>query len=360
MERMIMQAKGKEVLGIKVIAKRDGKETGKIKDILYNPDANSVRGFLISDGAVFGPGKMILFEDILSIGKDAVIILSSEQIRKEKDAPEDVAKIAKSDQYLVNTSIVTEDGTQLGKASDIVFDTETGKVVRLEVSPPALQRIQSGSKFVYMEDIVTVGEDVTIVKGYTEEEFKLQSQEQGVKGAIKKTSDNITEKVKDIGFRTNKKTQELKEKAGDKYREIKSDPENQQRVEEIKNKAGDAMERVEQAARDVRNRAQELTSDTKQKYDEVKNDPDVKRDLYEAKHKVKSGVKNVQDKIHSYPTQDENYQQPVGTLGGESSSGPDAPVKKAEHIIPKGTNVEEPGGVKYSTITDSKLKKAEE
>ncbi len=120
------------------------------------------------------------FQDIKSIGKDAVIVESSDVLKRASDIKSRASYIAKENKYLTKTKIITEDGVELGNVTDVYFDDKTGNVADLEVSQGTLHNIKSGKKRVKVEDVLTVGEDATIVKGYIEENMKEQAQNEGI------------------------------------------------------------------------------------------------------------------------------------------------------------------------------------
>lgn len=218
------ELKGKEVIGLKVISINDGKQIGKVEDLIYDPKENKLKAFLIDEGALFKDAKLILREDVKSIGHDAVIIESKEKIIKASKVSHLISNIARGNEYLTKTKIVTENGNDLGNVSDVFFDLKTGKVLALEVSQ-GIKNIQSGKKRVRVSDILTVGKDVTIVKSYTEEEFKDQAKKGGIMGVfvrlrrkIPKFMDQAKYKAKEFGEEA-KKTKEKISPYGEMFKE---------------------------------------------------------------------------------------------------------------------------------------------
>ena len=74
--------KGNNILGLKVIAIKNGKKINKVEDIIYNPKENKVKALLIDESGWFEDAKVILLQNIKSIGRDAVLIESEDQITK--------------------------------------------------------------------------------------------------------------------------------------------------------------------------------------------------------------------------------------------------------------------------------------
>lgn len=213
-----MLVKANNVIGLKVVTLETGKEVTKIEDVVYDPRDNMVKALVIDEGGWFSDAKVILFEDIKSIGEDAVIIESEERVRTASEVSSRVANIAREEQNLTKTKIITEEGDELGSVSDIIFDSKTGKVEEFEVSQGA-QNLASGKKTIRVNNIITVGEDATIVSGVSKQVVEQQAQQQGIQGAIKKATEAVKEKVPQYMEQAREKTEELTGKAKEKVQE---------------------------------------------------------------------------------------------------------------------------------------------
>lgn len=215
-----MLIKANDVIGLKVITLETGKEVAKVQDVVYDPRDNMVKALVIDEGGWFSDAKVILFEDIKSIGEDAVIIESEEKVRTASEVSSRVANIAREEQNLTKTKIITEEGDELGSVSDIIFDSKTGKVEEFEVSQGA-QNLASGKKTIRVNNIITVGEDATIVSGVSKQVVEQQAQQQGIQGAIKKATETVKEKVPQYMEQAREKAEELTGKAKEKGEEAK-------------------------------------------------------------------------------------------------------------------------------------------
>lgn len=188
-----MIVKGTHVLGLNVLTVNDGRNIDKVNDLIYDPKEQRVKALLVDQGGWFSDAKVIMMEDVKSIGLDAVIIESIDSVHKASDIDRKIAHIAKHDTYLTKARIVTEDGTELGRITDIYFHPDSGKVDELEVSEGTLKDMQSGKRRVSIDDIVTIGQDATIVKGYVKDQFADQANHQGMQGAIHTAKENTKE-----------------------------------------------------------------------------------------------------------------------------------------------------------------------
>lgn len=181
-----MLIKASKVIGLPVFTITDGKKIENVDDVIYDPVQNRIAALLIEKGGWFAESRVILFNDLEGIGDDAALINSRDFIKKLSDVSQNIEAIVKNDTYLTNTKIITEDGIELGRVTDIYFDSETGRVEEFEVSQGTLRNWKDGKKRIKIESLVTIGHDATIVKVY-----KL---DESISSPENKTGDEIIQK----------------------------------------------------------------------------------------------------------------------------------------------------------------------
>jgi uncharacterized protein YrrD len=216
-----MLIKGNDVIGLKVVTLNEGKKLHRVEDIVYDPQSNQVRALVLDPGGWFQDAKVILMEDVYNIGHDAVVIASESLVKKASEIASRVANIAKHDHDLTRTRVITDTGTELGRISDILFDPKSGQVEEFEVSQ-GFKNFQSGKKTVRVDHIITIGEDVTVVRSSTEQYLEEQAGRQGIQGAFNRTKndikaespmamENIKAEAGDLGTRIQDKAEEVME-----------------------------------------------------------------------------------------------------------------------------------------------------
>jgi uncharacterized protein YrrD len=191
--------KGRDLIGLKVISLENGKLINKVDEIVYDPKENNVKALVVDQGGWFADTKIVLYQDIKSIGQDAVVIDSEDVIKKASDVQENITHIVKDDNYLTTNRVMTENGTDLGQVSDVVFDKENGHVVELEITQGTVDNIKSGKKHISVNDVIKTGEDVMIVKDSVKDQLRVQSQTGGISGIIadvKTKTPEVTETAK--------------------------------------------------------------------------------------------------------------------------------------------------------------------
>lgn len=164
-----MLIKASKVIGLPVFTISDGKKIENVDDVIYDPIKNKIEALLIEKGGWFAESRVILFSDLEGIGYDAALITSPARIKKLTEVSKNIEAIVKNDTYLTNTKIITEDGIELGRVSDIYFNATTGRVEEFEVSQGTLRSWKEGKKRIKIESLVTIGHDATIVRIYSPE-----------------------------------------------------------------------------------------------------------------------------------------------------------------------------------------------
>ena len=186
-----MLTRASTVIGIPVFTIRTGKKIQEIKEVIYHPGQNRIAAFIVDKGSWFSGAQIIVFEDIVVLGEDAVLVDSAAVLKKASEVQQDIESITKSHTYLTDTRIITEKGEELGRVSDIFFDNKSGMVEEFEVSKNGTKNSKSEKKRVKISDIVTIGEDVAIVRVQSETD----------QDNLKKIQEEVKNKISDLNVR---------------------------------------------------------------------------------------------------------------------------------------------------------------
>jgi uncharacterized protein YrrD len=218
---MLIQAS--KIIGKKVITMSDGKEVSEVKDLVYDPRENHVSAILVDDGGWFSDAKVIAFSDITSIGSDAVMINDEQRIREAKEINQRVSNIARDDQYLTKTKVMTESGESLGEVTDLFFDGDNGRVEEFEVTQGQLQTIKSGKKRIKVQDILTIGEDATIVRNQVLGELEEQEKQGGAMGVIEESKQKLSQGFEEVKEKIDTETSESRYRDPNTLEQLKAD-----------------------------------------------------------------------------------------------------------------------------------------
>jgi uncharacterized protein YrrD len=251
-----MLIKGKDILGLKVITLERGKIIEDVNDLVYDSHTNRVHAFVVDKGGWFSDAKIVLFSDVKSIGRDAIIVQNETAIQRASNTQKDLSSIKSDDTHITRTKIITQEGNELGKVEDILFESDTGEVKQLIVSQ-GLKDLHSGKKVINVSDIITLGEDATIVRTAAEADVKEQAQHQGLQGAINKAKDlpsnpdthNAVESAKESGSdflsTAEQKLDQINEKIRTKINEVQNSPQTQNLKQQVSEKSTKIKEKAE-------------------------------------------------------------------------------------------------------------------
>ena len=311
-----MLVSAKNVLGLNIITVDTGSIVATVDDVAYDPSDHRVVALLVSSGGLFSSAKAIHMDSVRNVGEDAVVIPDASVIQSVSNLGESVHSISESNKHLVKTNVLTVEGKELGKVTDIYFDSVDGYVDTMEVSQSGLKTFAEGKKAIKPSDIVTIGADATIVSTYTEMKLEAQGEEQGVKGMLNNakefahtTAENIQEKAEDAREVTAKKAVEAREhlQEASKDAEIKgrelleqADKKADEAGEMIREKASIAKDRIDETSKDAQARSEELLDEARQKKDELQQVAQEKsKEVSKKAHKASDDMKVTSQQLRS-------------------------------------------------------------
>ncbi|MEJ7762338.1 MAG: PRC-barrel domain-containing protein [Thermomicrobiales bacterium] len=156
----------KDVKGISVIAIADGRNTGKVSHVFFDPGARKVVGFAAAEGQGFLRPKtseeMIDAHEIHSLGPDALTLKNADEVAGSETTTAMDHLIDAEE--LNKRQVVTEAGTLVGTVSSIDFDPKSFDLLAFEVSAGLLK----SHRMVSAADIMTIGADTIVVRNSVE------------------------------------------------------------------------------------------------------------------------------------------------------------------------------------------------
>lgn len=188
----------KNLLGLTVISLDNGKEIGKVKKPIIDVQTGKIIALLLEQKTgIFRDAKVITYDFVNHIGKDAVTVSKTDCIQKASSIP-DIFHLLKLDNTIINSRVMTINGTALGNIEEYYFDVETGNITSLEISGSGFNGLFKGKAFLAAEYITTIGKDVIIVDN--EAPHKLVNKESSLQknfSSLKCFSTKLVEQVKE-------------------------------------------------------------------------------------------------------------------------------------------------------------------
>lgn len=150
-----------DIAGLPVVCIEIGKKAGIVKGPVFNPKGNEVAGFFISTGVLGNPNGLIFIEDILDIGRDAVLIFDESSVEKRKKTLREY--IQKEKWSCMNKKVLTKEGDVLGIVKDGVIDAKTGRINEIELSRGVFEDLRNGRRVLPLGLDTEFGEDYIII-----------------------------------------------------------------------------------------------------------------------------------------------------------------------------------------------------
>ncbi|MCX2727244.1 PRC-barrel domain-containing protein [Thermomicrobium sp. 4228-Ro] len=145
------------VRGRPVITVDNGERLGEIQDVFIDPQHRRVA--ILRIRRTSGDTNDVTFEDVHSIGADAVMLPSREVLRLAGDHSQALLDI---DEF-VRLRVVTEQGEARGTVDDAAFDPISGALTALVVSPAGIGGLLGRRQSVPIDQVRTIGRDVVVL-----------------------------------------------------------------------------------------------------------------------------------------------------------------------------------------------------
>ncbi len=171
-----------EVIGLPVICAIDAEKVGAVKDLVFCPGERRVVAFILEKKGYEMKKKTILMKDVISVGTDAVIIESLNDVKKFKkiqDSPE-----LKDKGNVIGLRIFSRSGKELGIVKDVLFDPLKGTIEGVEVSDGLFTDIVNGRNLLPLFGKVEFSEENILVENEAIEE--IMESGKGLKNLIEK------------------------------------------------------------------------------------------------------------------------------------------------------------------------------
>lgn len=149
------------VIGLPVLETETGMQIGEVMEVIVDIPAAFVYGFIIVQGNWLPSESIITFENLFSLGRDAMMVYNRHVVR-----PFNPLIKLHNKHYLRELSdkqIYTDSGLRLGVLADIIFDHLTGEIKWYEVSDSIITDLLYGRMIMPVPETQTVGLDQVIV-----------------------------------------------------------------------------------------------------------------------------------------------------------------------------------------------------
>lgn len=163
--------KGFSLLGLPVIAIKEGKEVGRVMDLLVNPRSLKLEFFLVGRQSKYIDLRLLDFLKVVGLGEYAVTTENEQELHQIDEVPA-VRGCLEASIDIMDKMVLTRSGNLEGVIEDIFIDEHSGAIVQLDYknlrNNMQLQSIAS-------QDIISLGQDVLIIKEHQQVQGKSRS-----------------------------------------------------------------------------------------------------------------------------------------------------------------------------------------
>jgi len=181
--------KGSDLIGKPVVSFDTGEQFETIQDLIFDQNNNQLLGFVVDEGGWFSGARVLPLNRVQALGPDTVIVPDKEAVIPA-DTEQTFRRILDRNNVLKGTKIVTTDGKDLGKLTDLYFDERTGMVEGYEASGGLFADAVSGKSFVPAPHTLKIGEDVAFVPPETAQ--LMEEQVGGLRAAASSAAESVS------------------------------------------------------------------------------------------------------------------------------------------------------------------------
>ncbi len=146
-----------ELIGMPIISIMDGKEIGKVKSLLVNPESGMVEFFIIHNERWTLGMKVLPFAHVKGIG-DYAVMTESESVVIDLSEDALASELKAKGIQIIDSKVITTAGQFLGKITEYYVNKENGKIEACVVEDKGREGVLAA------EFIITVGKEILVVK----------------------------------------------------------------------------------------------------------------------------------------------------------------------------------------------------
>ncbi len=147
-----------------VITFDDAQILGVVRDPIIDPDNGRLVGYFIGYGFMAMKRGIVEAEDIVAYDGNRLIVQADKAIQQLEETPK-ITKLLKRKIPVHGAPVLTESGKHLGRANDLLLDTELGMIVRYYVHGMIQDRIIAADQVIGIERRGIIVNDTSTAPG---------------------------------------------------------------------------------------------------------------------------------------------------------------------------------------------------
>jgi len=190
--------KSQQFKSLAVISLDEGREIGRIRDLVINPQTAEVAAIIVQRPGLFREQKVIPYSRVVSVGNNALTVQKMANAERLTSLPQ-IVSLLKEDVRLKGVRVISEGGAALGHVEEFFVDTETGKITAFEVSGTPGEGFLKGKAVLSAAEVRTIGKDILIVRNGAEESMtRSESKLAGSMKSLKESTNRLVQKARDL------------------------------------------------------------------------------------------------------------------------------------------------------------------
>lgn len=156
-----------ETLNLPVISLDSGRNLGTCQGYIFDASKKAL-ALQVRQKGFLSKCKIIPFEEISSIGRDAIMITSEASFVSPKKAPE-ISRVIEEKIQILGAEVLTEKGENIGQVQEVLLETRSGKINSILVGQGMIKNLARGPVQILTQDIKKTGGDRVIVSSSADE-----------------------------------------------------------------------------------------------------------------------------------------------------------------------------------------------
>jgi len=148
--------RGSDLIGLPVLATPSLKRLGRVAEVLLSDDAARICGLVLVEGDWLHPRRVLDYRAVKAVGPTH--LLTAERYLNDE-------LHTRCCRELLGLPVLDTSGEELGVLDDVQFETDDGRVVRLQLSRGLVDDLLNGKAMVRMAGRVTTGEAAILFDG---------------------------------------------------------------------------------------------------------------------------------------------------------------------------------------------------
>ena len=166
----------KQILGLPVLSIGEGKQIGKVKHLVLNPQLGKVDFILVEDETWYLGPKAMAFKAVQGIGEFALTVLSSSSLSSVAECA-GLVDLLEDDLCLPGIKVLSNKGRLAGYVSEYFVNDSTGDIMGCQLAPANNEK---PTGIIPKKSILTYGRDFLVVEEGVEEKLVAELQEEDV------------------------------------------------------------------------------------------------------------------------------------------------------------------------------------